>query len=98
MVQIRITSKKREKMSEHAEKALKHMGKLMQCIEELGDDDMDERYGSGRYGSGGGSMGERYHMERGRMNGRDDWEDDDDDERMPQMGERRRRASNGRYA
>lgn len=96
MVQIRITSKKREKMSEHAEKALKHMGKLMQCIEELGDDDMDERYGSGRYGSGGGSMGERYPM-GGRMNGRDDWEDDDDDERMPQMGERRRRASNGRY-
>lgn len=97
MVQIRITSKKREKMSEHAEKALKHLGKLMQCIEELGDDDMDERYGSGRYGSGGGSMGERYPM-GGRMNGRDDWEDDDDDERMPQMGERRRRASNGRYA
>lgn len=96
MFQIKITSKKREKMSEHAEKALKHMGKLMQCIEELGDDDMDERYGSGRYGSGGGSMGERYPM-GGRMNGRDDWEDDDDDERMPQMGERRRRASNGRY-
>lgn len=96
MVQIRITNKKREKMTEHAEKALKHMGKLMQCIEELGDDDMDERYGSGRYGSGGGSMGERYPM-GGRMNGRDDWEDDDDDERMPQMGERRRRASNGRY-
>lgn len=97
MVQIRITSKKREKMSEHAEKALKHLGKLMQCIDELGDDDMDERYGSGRYGSGGGSMGERYPM-GGRMNGRDDWEDDDDDDRMPQMGERRRRASNGRYA
>lgn len=97
MFQIKITSKKREKMSEHAEKALKHMGKLMQCIEELGeDDDMDERYGSGRYGSGGGSMGERYPM-GGKMNGRDDWEEDDD-ERTPQMGERRRRLSNGRYA
>ena len=76
MFQIKITSKKRDKMSEHAEKALKHMGKLMQCIEELGeDDDMDERYGTGRYGAGG----ERYPMERTRMNGRDDWEDDDDE-------------------
>lgn len=93
MFQIKITSKKRDKMSEHAEKALKHMGKLMQCIEELGeDDDMDERYGTGRYGAGG----ERYPMERTRMNGRDDWEEDDD-ERTP-MGERRRRLSNGRYA
>ena len=94
MFQIKITSKKRDKMSEHAEKALKHIGKLMQCIEELGeDDDMDERYGTGRYGTGG----ERYPMERTRMNGRDDWEDDDD-EHTPQMGERRRRLSNGRYA
>lgn len=94
MFQIKITSKKRDKMSEHAEKALKHMGKLMQCIEELGeDDDMEERYGTGRYGAGG----ERYPMDRTRMNGRDDW-DEDDDERTPQMGERRRRLSNGRYA
>lgn len=91
MYQIKITTRKKEKMSEHAEKALKHMGKLMQCLEELGEEEMGERYGN-RYA---GEMGERYGS---RMNGRDDWEDDDDDERTPRMGERRRRASNGRYS
>ena len=66
-----------------AEKALKHVGKLMQCLEELDEEGMDERYGS-RYGS--------------RMGERDDWDEDDDDEKMPQrMGERRRRSSSGRY-
>jgi hypothetical protein len=42
---IEITEGKREKMSEHAEKMLRHAGKLMQCIEELGErDGMGERY------------------------------------------------------
>jgi hypothetical protein len=42
---IEITERKREKMSEHAEKMLRHAGKLMQCIEELGErDGMGERY------------------------------------------------------
>ena len=83
MYTIKITTKKKEKMTEHAEKALKHVGKLMQCLEELDEEGMDERYGS-RYGS--------------RMGERDDWDEDDDDEKMPQrMGERRRRSSSGRY-
>lgn len=46
MFSIKITTKKKEKMSEHAEKALKHMGKLMQCLEELGEEEMGERYGN----------------------------------------------------
>lgn len=83
MYQIQITRKKKEKMVEHAEKALKHLGKLMQCVEEMGEDEMGERYG-GRYGN---RMGER-------MGERDDWEEDDED--YP-MNERRRRGSNGRY-
>lgn len=45
MRMIEITEGKREKMSEHAEKMLRHAGKLMQCIEELGErDGMGERY------------------------------------------------------
>lgn len=87
MFTIKITEKKKEKMAEHAEKALKHLGKLMQCVEELGEEDgMGERYNyrnnmGGRYGS--------------RMGERDDW-DEEDDENYP-MGERRRRSSSGRY-
>lgn len=84
MFQIKITTKKKEKMVEHAEKALRHMGKLMQCLDDLDEGDMGERY----------PMNERYGG--GRMNEREDW-DDDDDEKYPQMGERRRRGSNGRY-
>lgn len=42
---IKIEESKKEKMSDYAEKALKNMGKLMQCIEDLDDDDdMGERY------------------------------------------------------
>lgn len=41
---IKITEHKRDKLSDYAEKALKNMGKLMQCIEDLDDDDMGERY------------------------------------------------------
>lgn len=81
MVTIKITTKKKEKMSEHAEKALKHMGKLMQCIEELGeDDDMGERYGN-RYGNR--FMGER--------------DDEDDDDDYPMHERRRRSRTTGRY-
>lgn len=85
MVTIKITTKKKEKMSEHAEKALKHMGKLMQCIEELGeDDDMGERYGN-RYE--GGNYGNRYMGER----------DEDDDDDYPMHERRRRSRTTGRY-
>lgn len=90
MVTIKITTKKKEKMSEHAEKALRHMGKLMQCIEELGeDDDMGERYGN-RYE--GGNYGNRYGN---RFMGERDDEDDDDD--YPMHERRRRSRTTGRY-
>lgn len=96
---IEITENKASEMAEHAEKVLKHGGKLMQCIEELSEESrMAERGGyeryvnrSGRYGNrggyGGGSYGNRYGERE------DEWEDDDDD-----MGERRGRSSRtGRY-
>lgn len=41
---IKITEHKKDKLSDYAEKALKNMGKLMQCIEDLDDEDMGERY------------------------------------------------------
>ena len=78
---IRIEESKKEKMSEHAEKALKHLGKLMTCIEDMGeesygerdDDDWedDDEYegmrGGGRYGGGRGGYG---GMRRSRRTGR----------------------------
>lgn len=90
---IEITESKAHEMAEHAEKVLKHGGKLMQCIEELCEDSrMGERggYGRGRYGNrmDGGRYGNRYGMRDD-----DDWEDDD-----PYMGERRGRSMRtGRY-
>ena len=78
---IKITENKKEKLSDYAEKALKNMGKLMQCIEDLDDEDMGERYdddddddnmgerdGYRGGGYGGGSMGER--RRRSRRTGR----------------------------
>lgn len=42
---VKITEGKRDKMVEHAEKMLRHAGKLMQCLDELGErDGMGERY------------------------------------------------------
>lgn len=41
---VKITEGKRDKMVEHAEKMLRHAGKLMQCLDELGErDGMGER-------------------------------------------------------
>lgn len=89
---LEITEKKVEKLSEHIEQGLRHLGKAMSCVEEWMDEKgMGERRGYGNrsnYGSryGGGSMGYRDD---------EDWEDEDE-----MMGERRggrRRRSNGRY-
>lgn len=88
---IEITEKKVEKLSEHIEQGLRHLGKAMSCVEEWMDEKgMGERRGyssRSNYGSryGGGSMGYRDD---------EDWEDEDE-----MMGERRgrRRRSNGRY-
>lgn len=60
MYMIEITEDKFYSMAEHVEKGLKHMGKLMQCLEDL----EDEFLGSGAYG------------EKGRLGMRNDEEED----------------------
>lgn len=99
MYMVEIESKEMEKASEYAEKALKYMGKVMQCIssweEESGYGERggmnyrnEEDYGRSMMGSRGG------YGSRGGMNYREeDWDDEDMSERR---GGRRRR-SNGRY-
>ena len=95
MYMIEISEEKYDKLSEHIEESLRHLGKAMSCIAEIG-----EPYGMGHrddemMGYRGGSYGSRYdnYGMRGGMGYRDD--DDDDDE---MMGERRRRSRrSGRY-
>lgn len=93
---IEISESKVEKLSEHIEQGLRHMGKAMQCVEEwIDESSMGERsnYRSGRGGNyRGGSYGNRGSM--GYKDDDDEWEEMD--ERYG-MGERRRRRSNGRY-
>ena len=93
MYMIEIETKEIDKASEYAEKALKYMGKVMQCLTEWED---EGGYGE-RGGQSGGSYGmrSRYdnYVQRGDYGYRDDdWEMDDE------MGERRRRSRRtGRY-
>lgn len=88
MYMIEISESKKQKLSEHIEKALHEMGKAMACVEQLGGgyggryEEMGER---SRYGSRGGYTGYRDEEE---------WEDDDIGERR---GRGRRRDSMGRY-
>lgn len=62
---IEISESKAEELKEHAEKVLKHGGKLMQCLEELCEESQPGERGGGYYGNrygnrgGGGSMGYR---------------------------------------
>lgn len=106
MYMIEITEDKMDKLSEHIEKSLKHMGKAMQCVDEwLEEGGMGERggygnrQGGGRYGNRSNEMvyRENYGNRGGygnRMNYRDEEDEWDDDE----MGERRRRnRRTGRY-
>ena len=100
---IQIEEDSAMELKEHAKKALKHMGKLMECVEELCEESqMGER---GGYGNRGGGYGNRYGNRGGysggsgggygnRMGYRDEeWDDEDDD-----FGERRGRSSRtGRY-
>lgn len=101
---IIIEESKMNKLSEHIEEGLRHMGKAMQCVDQwMEESGMGERggmsyrggsYGS-RYGQGGGRYGNRYDEMgyRGGYGMRDDdeWEDEE-------MGERRRRnRRTGRY-
>lgn len=98
MYMIEIETKEMEKASEYAEKALKYMGKVMQCISSWEDEAYGERGGMnyreheeyGRYGKHSGGMNERYPY----MGMRDD--EDYEDEMNERRGGRRRR-SNGRY-
>ena len=98
MDMIEIGTKEMDKASEYAEKGLKYMGKVMQCLTGGGE---EGGYGE-RSGQGGGSYDSRYGMRsrydnygrRGDYGYRDeeDWEMDDE------MGERRRRSRRtGRY-
>lgn len=93
---IEITEKKAEKLSEHIEESLRHMGKAMQCVEEwMEGGEMGHRSGYGMrggYGSryGSGSMGYRDD---------DDWEEMNEryEDEMGERRGRRRRDSRGRY-
>ena len=89
---IQIEESKKEKLSEHIEKALHEMGKAMACVENFGS--MGER---------DGSYGNRYDDEmgmRGRYGNRSGYgmRDDEDWDEDEMMGERRRRSRRtGRY-
>ena len=92
MYMIELTEKKMEDLSEHIEKALKYMGKAMQCVSAaMEEGGMGER--SRRNSSDYGSRYDNYAM-RGGMGYREEEDDEDWDE----MGERRRRSRrSGRY-
>ncbi len=79
---IEIEESSAMELKEHAKKALKHMGKLMESVEELCEESQ---------------MGERnrYGNRMGFRDDEDEWEDYGDD---PYMGERRGRSMRtGRY-
>lgn len=104
---IEIETKEMDKASEYAEKALKYMGKVMQCLTEWEEEGgFGERGGQG--GQGGGSYGSRSMMgSRGGYGGRggygsrggygereeDEWEEE---EMMSSMRERRGVRGSGR--
>ena len=73
---IEITEDKLHSMAKHVEKGLRHMGKLMQCIEELEED----LSGSGAYGDKG-RLGMRNDEE-------EDWWDKEDEKRYKKYTER----------
>lgn len=68
-MKIMITEEKKEKLSEHAEKILRHAGKLMSCIETLEDED-DEDYGERNYRMGMREDDEDMPMHYGERRGR----------------------------
>lgn len=88
---IEISESKKEKLSEHIEKALHEMGKAMACVEQFGS--MGERDGS--YGNRYDDMGMRGdYGGRGNYGSRMGYRDDEDDEMM--WGERRGVRGSGR--
>ena len=89
---IQIPGEKVYTLSEHIEKALRHAGKAMQCLDDLmSEHDMGERYMGerGNYGRGGSSYSSRTYGSYGNR--------DEDDWREHELDERRRRDSRGRY-
>ncbi|MBE6299814.1 MAG: hypothetical protein E7083_05690 [Bacteroidales bacterium] len=91
---IEITESKVDKLSEHIEQCLRHLGKAMQCVEEW-QEKSHSRYGdrneSGRYRTSSA------YGNRGSMGYRDEEDWEEMNERYEEMGERRRRDSRGRY-
>lgn len=73
---IEITEDKLHSMAEHVEKGLRHMGKLMQCLEELEEEFSDE----GAYGEKG-RLGMRNDEE-------EDWWEKEDEKRRKKYKER----------
>lgn len=102
MYMIEIETKEMDKASEYAEKALKYMGKVMQCLTEWEDEGgYGERGGQGGYsrsmmGSRGDYGSRGGYNQRGDMGYRED-EEWDDEEMMHERRGRRRRDSMGRY-
>ena len=113
MTGIEITEKKYDKLSEHIEESLRHLGKAMSCISEIGEpyglgyrDDESMGYREG-YSHEGRSyrkdmMGSRYGMRSRYDNygqrGDYGYKDDEDWDDEEMMGERRRRSRRtGRY-
>lgn len=106
MTVIEITEKKYDKLSEHIEESLRHLGKAMSCISEIGEpyglgyrDDESMGYREG-YSHEGRSyrkdmMGSRYGMRSRYDNygqrGDYGYKDDDDWDDEEMMGERRGR-------
>ena len=109
MTVIEITEKKYDKLSEHIEESLRHLGKAMSCISEIGepyglgyrDDESMEGYREGYSHEGrsyrkdmiGGRYGMRSRYDNYGQRGDYGYRDDEEWE----MGERRRRDSRGRY-
>ena len=99
MYMIEISEKKYEKLSGHIEESLRHLGKAMSCISEIGEPYglgyRDEDYMEHPDGRRSRMMDSHYGGRGGRMGYRDDDDDWDEDE---MMGERRRRSRRtGRY-
>ena len=100
MYMIEIETKEMDKASEYAEKALKYMGKVMQCISSWEDEAYGERDGMNYRGGRYGNRYEDMTMRGGRggyMGYRDDDDDDEWEEMQERRGGRRRRDSRGRY-
>lgn len=87
---IEITEKKVEKLSDHIEQGLRHLGKAMQCV-----DEWMEKEGHGERSG----YGNRYDYEpKHDIRYRDDEDEDDDDRYMiRERRMRRSRDSKGRY-